>query len=214
MVKQIKLGMNSMKSNIVAEFADITSKRDGAEQVLRARTESAQQKDREFTAATQAYETADEACTKAADAAVASDARLTTAVESFSSRSPVIAKEREVIRQLVAQVEQLKSINLQESTGQASKKRDAVMDQTRQTLLSLKTFASEAGSLTEMIEVAREHAEFTKPILELLAQLDEKLAKEHDSLSQAVTSAKAVNVEAQSTSKSVCDEKKAKLDEQ
>ena len=68
--------------------------------------------------------------------------------------------------------------------------------------------------MTEMIEVAREHAEFTKPILELLAQLDEKLAKEHDSLSQAVTSAKAVNVEAQSTSKSVCDEKKAKLDEQ
>jgi hypothetical protein len=55
-----------------------------------------------------------------------------------------------------------------------------------------------------MIEIAREHAEFTKPILDLLNQLQAKLLAEQNSLTSAVASAKVAIDKAQSSAASPC----------
>jgi len=77
-------------------------------------------------------------------------------------------------------------------------------------ILNLQSFDEEAGPLSEMIELAREHAEFTKPILDLLNQLVSKLLAERDVITKAVSSAKVAHTEAQSASATNCDRREVK----
>jgi hypothetical protein len=60
----------------------------------------------------------------------------------------------------------------------------------------------------EMIYIAREHAEFTKPILDLLRQLQAKLLAERDSLRNAVSSATSAHI----NRKSIVEDNCSKVD--
>ena len=71
-------------------------------------------------------------------------------------------------------------------------------------------FEAEAASLSEMIDLAREHAEFTKPILDLLDQLQAKLVAERDALTIAASNAKNAHATAQATSATACGKVEAK----
>jgi hypothetical protein len=213
MMQQVKSGMDTMKIDTTAQFKAITDKRDELKIVLQARIASTNDKEKVFTDATAALRASDAACSTAKNAAVAATAALNAASATFDSRNPVIEKELSVIRQLIDKVGELKAINLQESSGQEVA-RGAVVTQTRDMILSLQTFSAEAGPLSELIDLAREHAEYTKPILDLLNQLIAKLLAERDTITKSVSSAKAVNAEAQTASTSNCERKEAKRIEQ
>jgi hypothetical protein len=126
---------------------------------------------------------------------VATQATLNSATSSFNARSPVVEKELAVIRAIVDKVADLKSVNVQE---------------TRDMIGSLQTFEEEAASLSEMIDLAREHAEFTKPILDLLSQLQAKLVAERDALTVAASNAKSAHATAQATSATACGKVEAR----
>jgi hypothetical protein len=97
------------------------------------------------------------------------------------------------------------------ASGAASTaKKAAVFQQTRDMIESLQSFEDEAAPLSEMIEMAREHAEFTQPIVKLLKDLEAKLLAELDSLRSAVTSAQSADTNAQSNQKSTCEQREAK----
>jgi hypothetical protein len=209
MMKQIKDGLNAMKSGAQNQFQSITTKRDAVKDVLAARTASAQEKQTTFGAATAALESARQACTSSKNAAIAAASTLKSATDSRTTRNPVIEKELAVIRQLVSKVGELKSINLQESSNQEAA-RSAAHQETREMIESLQTLDEEAGPLSEMIEMAREHAEFTQPILKLLNDLTAKLLAEQKALFTAATSTTDANNRAQTNAASTCQKMKAK----
>jgi hypothetical protein len=136
-----------------------------------------------------------QACKTAHDAAIGTLAVFNAASSTFNARNPVVDKELAVIVKLVDQVRDLKSINLQE---------------TRDMISNLQTFEAEAEPLMDMIDIAREHAEFTKPIMDLLEQLRAKLQTEKESITDAVASAKRENDKAQATSTDTCGKVDAK----
>jgi len=209
MMKQIKDGLNAMKSGAENEFQTITTKRDAVKDVLAARTASAQEKATTFGAATAALASAREACTSSKNTATAAASTLKSVTASRTTRNPVIEKELAVIRQLVGKVGELKSINLQESSNQEAA-RSAAHQETREMIESLQTLDEEAGPLSEMIEMAREHAEFTQPILKLLDDLTVKLLAEQKTLLTTVTSATDANNRAQTNAASTCQKMEAK----
>jgi len=213
MMKQVKSGLTTMKNDVDNEFKAITSKRNAAQDVLNARITSAKQSEKSFSDATVALKAADQACTTARNTAVSTASTLAFATTSLNSRNPIIEKELAVIRQLVSKVGELKTINLQESADQEAT-RSAAYSSTRDMIASLQTFEQEAAPLSEMLEMAREHAEFTKPILDLLKQLEAKLQSELNSLKAAVTSAQSENTRAQSSSESSCGVRAVKAIEQ
>jgi len=209
MMKQIKSGLATMKAEAETEFQAITSKRDAVKDILASRIASAQAKDKEFSSATAAFDAADKACTSAKNTATAASATLKATTDSLNARNPIIEKELAVIRQLVDKVGELKSINLQESSGQEAA-RSSAYQRTRDLIGALQTFEDEAAPLSEMIEMAREHAEFTQPIVKLLKDLEAKLLAELNSLRSDVASAQSANTNAQSNQKSTCELREAK----
>jgi hypothetical protein len=209
MMKQIKGGLATMKAEAETEFQAITSKRDAVKDILASRIASAQAKEKEFSSATAAFEAADKACTSAKNTATAASATLKATTDSLNARNPIIEKELAVIRQLVDKVGELKSINLQESSGQEAA-RSSAYQRTRDLIGALQTFEDEAAPLSEMIEMAREHAEFTQPIVKLLKDLEAKLLAELNSLRSDVASAQSANTNAQSYQKSTCELREAK----
>jgi hypothetical protein len=118
-----------------------------------------------------------------------------------------------VIAELIQKVGELKNINLQENAGVSKQQaaRNAAVSQTRAMIVNLQTFESEAGPLSEMIELAREHAEFTQPILNLLNQLIAKLDLEQGNLNTAVSTAATLNSAAQQLSTTNCNTKATRL---
>jgi hypothetical protein len=209
MMKHVKSDMNSMKTDVESEFKAITSKRDSVAAVLADRTAMAKEKEKTYSDAISALRAADQACTSTTNTAIASASTLKAVTASLNSRNPVIEKELAVLRQLVAKVAELKSINLQESSGHEDA-RSSAYQQTRDMIESLQTFESEAAPLSEMIEIAREHAEFTQPIVKLLQELEAKLLAEQNSLRAEVSSADKANTLAQASASSTCQQKEAK----
>jgi hypothetical protein len=98
---------------------------------------------------------------------------------------------------------------LQESSGHEAA-RSSAYQQTRDMIESLQSFGDEAAPLSEMIEMAREHAEFTEPIVKLLKELEAKLLAEQNSLRAEVTSADQANTQAQASASATCQQKAAK----
>jgi len=178
-------------------------------EVLDSRIKSAQLAEKSFSDATIALRNADKACTSARNDASTAAGTLKATTDSLKTRNPLIVKELEVIAHLLQKVEELKSINLQESSSQESA-RTAAYQQTRDIIESLQTFGDEAAPLSAMIQMAREHAEFTGPIVTLLKQLQAKLLAEQESLRREVKSAQAASDSAQSTQVSVCERHEAK----
>jgi hypothetical protein len=209
MMKEIKSGLNTMKTDAESEFRSISTKRDAVNEVLNSRIKSAQVAEKSFSDATIAFRNADKACTSARNDASTAAGTLTATTTSLKTRNPLIVKELQVIEHLLQKVEELKSINLQESSGQESA-RTAAYQQTRDMIESLQTFGDEAAPLSEMIQMAREHAEFTGPIVTLLKQLQAKLLAEQDTLHREVKSAQAASDSAASTQVKVCEMKEAK----
>ena len=209
MMKQIKSGLATMKTDAETEFQAITSKRNAVKDILDSRIASAQQKETAFSSATSALQAADKACTSAKNTAIAASATLKFTTDSLNARNPVIEKELAIIHQLFGKVGELKSINLQESSGQEAA-RSSAYQQTRDMIESLQTYEDEAAPLSEMIEMAREHAEFTQPIVKLLKELEAKLLAEQNSLRAEVSSARSANILAQASASSKCQQKEAK----
>jgi chromosome segregation ATPase len=209
MMKHVKSDMNSMKTDVESEFKAITSKRDSVAAVLADQTAMAKEKEKNYNDAISALRAADQQCTSTTNTATATAATLRAVTASLNSRNPVIEKELRVIRQLVAKVGELKSINLQESSSHEDA-RSSAYQQTRDMIESLQSFGDEAAPLSEMIEMAREHAEFTQPILKLLQELEAKLIAEQNSLLAEVSSADKANTLAQASASSSCQQKAAK----
>ena len=193
LMTHIRSNLDTMKSNTESQLSTVTARRDASKAVLDAATQTAAERERAFSNAAAAKRAVDLSCKNAQDAALMSSAVLTTAESSFSERNPVVEKELAVIAMIITRVADLKSINLQE---------------TRDMVSNLQTFEEEAKPLMEMVDIAREHAEFTKPILDLLRQLQAKLLAERDSLSNAVTQARSAHV----NRKSIVDDACSKVD--
>jgi hypothetical protein len=213
MIKHIKSGLNDIKTEVDTEFQGITTRRNAAEDELKTRIATAKRADTAFSQATGAFDDARRVCNAAKDSAVTADAQLKFATTSLNSRNPIIENELAVIRHLVSKVGELRNINLQEGEDNEAT-RSAAFAQTRDIIDSLQTFDEEAGPLSEMIEMAREHAEFTKPILDLLRQLEAKLVAELNSLKDAKKSAEEANKKALLHRTSTCERMDAKKDEQ
>jgi hypothetical protein len=162
-----------------------------------------------FAAATAAYQAVDKACSSATNTAITAASTLKAVTTSQNSRNPIIQKELDAIRMLIEKVGELKSINLQEKSGQEAA-RDAALVQSRDMIANLQSFDDEAAPLSAMIEMAREHAEFTAPIVKLLKQLEAKLLSEQNSLNSEVTSAKDASAKAASSASTTCEQKEAR----
>ena len=215
MVQQMKSAMESSKIDSVAQLQALTTKRDSAKVILDQKVASTSAKEKAFLDASTSFQAADQSCTSARNTAVAAVATLTSVSATFDARNPAIDKELAVIRQLIDKIGELKAINLQESSDPDQESaRSAVVSKTRDMILNLQSFEQEAGPLSEMIELAREHAEFTKPILDLLNQLISKLLAERDVITTAVSSAKVAHAQAHSASATNCDRKEVKRIEQ
>ncbi len=189
LMQHVKNGLQTMKSSTESQLKAVTDKRDAAKLVLDQAVRSAAQREKTFSDSLSAKEAVERACKNAQDAATGTQAVLSAVSSTFSVRSPVIEKELAVIRSIVARVADLKSINLQE---------------TRDMITGLQTYEAEAEPLLEMIDIAREHAEFTKPILDLLNKLQDKLIAERDSINNDVSSARSAHSAALSTSSAAC----------
>jgi hypothetical protein len=195
LMQHIKTGLETIKSNTATQLQAVTNKRDAAKQVFDEAVRALADREKAFSDAVAEKQAVDQDCKKAQDASVATQATLNSATSSFNTRSPVVEKELAVIRAIVDKVADLKSVNVQE---------------TRDMIGSLQTFEAEAASLSEMIDLAREHAEFTKPILDLLSQLQAKLVAERDALTIAASNAKSAHATAQATSATACGKVEAK----
>jgi hypothetical protein len=195
LMQHVKSGLETMKSDADSQLKAVTDKRDAAKVVLDDAIRSFTERERTFSDAASSWQAHVQACKTAQDAAIGTLAVFNAASSTFNARNPVVDKELAVIVKLVDQVKDLKSINLQE---------------TRDMISNLQTFEAEAEPLMNMIDIAREHAEFTKPILDLLEQLRAKLQAEKNSITEAVASAKRANDQAQATSTDTCGKVDAK----
>ena len=193
LMKQIRDNLDSMRSSSDTQLAAVTAKRDASKSALDRATQRAAERETVFSNAAAAKRAVDQACKHAQDSALMSQAVMTTATSTFNERNPVVEKELAVIAMIILKVADLKSISLQE---------------TRDMVLNLQTFEEEAKPLMEMIDIAREHAEFTKPILDLLRQLQAKLLTERDSLRNAVSSATSAHL----NRKSIVEDNCSKVD--
>jgi len=212
-MQQAKSGLETLKIDTNAEFAALTTRRDNAKTIFDSRVITANTQQLSFIAASSSYDTATRACTTTSNDAVATVATLTVVTTDRDTRNPVIIREKAVIAELIQKVGELRNINLQENAGVSKQQaaRNAAVSQTRAMIVNLQTFESEAGPLSEMIELAREHAEFTQPILNLLNQLIAKLDAEQGILTTAVSTATVLNSQAQQTSTTNCNTKETRL---
>jgi len=195
LMQHVKSGLETMKSNADSQLKAVTDKRDAAKVVLDDAIRSFTERERTFSNAESSWEAHVQACKTARDAAIGTLAVFNAASSTFNAWNRVVDNELAVIIKLVDQVRNLKAINLQE---------------TRDMISNLQTFEAEAEPLMDMIDIAREHAEFTKPILDLLEQLRAKLEAEKNSITDAVASAKRANDKAQATSTDTCGKVDAK----
>lgn len=195
LMQHVKSGLETMKSSADSQLKAVTDKRDAAKLVFDQAVRTAAQREKTFSDSLSAKEAVERACKNAQDVVIGTQAVLSAASSSFNARSPVIEKELAVIRSIMDRVADLKSINFQE---------------TRDMITGLQTYEAEAEPLFEMIDIAREHAEFTKPILDLLNKLQAKLVAERDSINNAVSSARSAHVAAQATSSAACGQVEVK----
>jgi len=212
-MQQAKSGLETLRIDTNAEFEALTIRRDNAKTIFDSRVITANTQQLSFIAASSSYDTATTACTTTSNDAVATVATLTVVTTDRDTRNPVIIREKAVIAELIQKVGELRNINLQENAGVSKQQaaRNAAVSQTRAMIVNLQTFESEAGPLSEMIELAREHAEFTQPILNLLNQLIAKLDLEQGNLNTAVSTAATLNSAAQQLSTTNCNTKADRL---
>lgn len=205
MMEQVMGGLNTVMKNADDRLLALNSKRNSIRALLSETIEALKGKEKAFNDASAAHRAADRECTTAKNAEIAATSALSAATASLKSRNPIVEKELAIIRQLIDQVGVLKSLNeKQSSVGGQEAARNAAYAQSKDTVKSLQALNEEAGPLSKMIEIAREHAEFTKPILDLLNQLQAKLLAEQNSLTSAVASAKVAIDKAQSSAASPC----------
>jgi len=211
MVKKIKAGLEAILTYAQEDCARITKKRDAAKIIFDSRFDTAVAAEKTFTTAFNVRNVEDTTCTKNTAEATATLATRNAANSDLSSRNPVIQKELDVLDRLFGLIDQLKAINLQE-TVDVDAHTSATQD-LHDTVVMLQSMNDEAGPLAEMVELAREHAEFTKPILDLLNQLKSKLLKEREQVTTAATAAtNAYNVAAEAAAKS-CASRDGKIAE-
>jgi len=193
MMAKVKGGLDSMLADSKAEYKSITDKRDAAKIILEAKKVTAAAADQAFASAVAAYNLEDTKCTTASNDAISALATKNAAASEFSTRNPVIQKELNTITSLLAMIQTLKEINLQETVNEDA--RASTSKSLHDTAILLATFNDDAGPLAEMVELAREHAEFTGPIIVLLKQLEAKLLAER----ATITTAASVASQASST---------------
>ena len=195
MIQHVKNGLEIMQNSTTSQLRAVTDKRDAAKLVLDQAVRTVAEREKTFSDSLSAKEAVERACKTAQDLVTGTRAVFSAATLSFTSRNPVIEKELALIRSIVDKVAELNATNLQE---------------TRNLITDLQTYEAEAGPLFEMIDIAREHAEFTRPILVLLSQIQAKIVAERDSINAAVSSARSAYDAAQSKSSDSCDKVEVK----
>jgi hypothetical protein len=204
MMEQVMGGLNAVMAHAEDRLLALNTKRHSIRALLSETIEALKGKEKAFDDASAAHRAADKECTTSKNAEVAATSALDTATASLKSRNPIVEKELAIISQLIDKVEELKSINEKQVNAGQETARNAAVAQSKDMAKSLQTLNEEAGPLSKMIEIAREHSEFTKPILDLLNQLRAKLLAEQNSLTSAVASAKNAIDKAQSSAASSC----------
>ena len=208
---KIQSSLETMLADSSAECAYMTKQRDASKVIFASKSDAASAADKGFSTSFAAQSVEDSSCTQNTADATATLATRNAANSELSTRNPVIQKELDTLAQLVSLIGTLKSINLQVDVDLDA--RASASQSLHESVMLLQSMNDEAGPLAEMVELAREHQEFTKPILDLLNQLKAKLLKERDTLTTAATaSSNAYTVAAAAAQKS-CASKDAKTAE-
>jgi len=208
---KIQSSLETMLADSSAECEYMTKQRDAAKVIFDSKSDTASAADKAFATSFAVKSVEDSSCTQNTNDAAASLATRNAANSELSTRNPVIQKELDVLDQLVSLIGTLKSINLQVDVDVDA--RASASQSLHESVMLLQSMNDEAGPLAEMVELAREHQEFTKPILDLLNQLKAKLLKERETLRTAATrESDAYNAAAEKATKS-CASKDAKTAE-
>ena len=208
---EIQSSLETMLADSNAECAAVTKKRDASKVILDSKSAAVSTADKVFSTSFAAQSVMDSSCTQNTAVATATLATKNYANSELSTRDPVIQKELDILDKLLSLIGTLKSINLQVDVDVDA--RASASQSLHESVMLLQSMNDEAGPLAEMVELAREHQEFTKPILDLLNQLKAKLLKERDTLRTAATrESDAYNVAAEKATKS-CASKDAKTAE-
>ena len=208
---KIQSSLETMLADSSAECEYMTKQRDAAKVIFDSKSNAASAADKAFATSFAVKSVEDSSCTQNTNDATAFLATRNAANSQLSTRNPVIQKELDVLDQLVSLIGTLKSINLQVDVDVDA--RASASQSLHESVMLLQSMNDEAGPLAEMVELAREHQEFTKPILDLLNQLKAKLLKERETLRTAATrESDAYNVANEKATKS-CASKDAKTAE-
>jgi hypothetical protein len=204
MMKQVMSGMNTLRDHADEQLLALNTKRNKIRVLLSEKIEALKGIEKAYDDAFAAHRTADRECTAAKSTAASQTAFLNTAIATYDRRNPIVEKELALIRQLVDKVGILKSINENQLNAGQQAARDAAFAQSKDMVKSLQSLGKGAEPLTQMVELVREHAEYTKPILDLLSQLKAKLLSELTSLTSEIDSAKVAVAKSQSKAESSC----------
>jgi hypothetical protein len=204
MMKQVMSGMNTLRDHAHEQLLALNTKRNKIRVLLSEKIEALKGIEQAYDDAFAAHRTADRECIAAKNTAASETAFLSTASATYNHRHPIVEKELALIRQLVDKVGELKSLNGNQLNAGQQAARDAAFAQSKDMVKSLQSLGKGAEPLTQMVELIREHAEFTKPILDLLSKLRAKLLSELTSLTSEIDSAKVAVAKAQSKAASSC----------
>jgi hypothetical protein len=196
-------GVKSIRDDAVAEFDSVTRRRDSAKEVVDASISLVSNTEKTFSEASTAFEAANSACSKAKATADEAAAELKSLSQNFDARKLQIEQELSIIGLLRNKVSELQAINLQESSG-ADAARSDLLSQTDVLINSLQTLHPQDHSLTEAVQLFRNHQEL-QPILDKLNELDAKLRAELQTLIDKLDASKSASAQTRSDASTICE---------
>jgi hypothetical protein len=199
---EIQSSLETMLADSNAECAAVTKKRDASKVILDSKSAAVSTANKVFATCYATQSAGDSSCTQNTAVATAALATKNYANSELSTRDPVIQKELDILDKLLSLIGTLKSINLQVDVDVDA--RASASQSLHESVMLLQSMNDEAGPLAEMVELAREHQEFTKPIVDLLNQLKAKLLKERDTLTTAADASSNAYTVAAAAAKKYC----------
>jgi len=207
---KVKSGMKSMVDQLDLELASVTKKHQEMQLILNDKKATSSRLQKEFAASLAAFETADKTCKTSTLLVTTTRVEMSAMQSEQSKRNPIIEKELKVLDQLLGTIQDLKSINLQVGN---SKARATATKSVHDSLSELTLIDHEAAPIAQMLELAREHADFTGPIIELINGLRDKILKERDGFVTSITKMTATITKSVADSKTSCASQDSKKDE-
>jgi len=209
---KVKSGIESIMEQLKLELAAVTKRYTALRLILEDRKATVSRRKAEFTKALAVFQVADKACKTSTLLLLKTRDAKRAMKREILVRNRIIKKELRLLHELSQKIEELKSINLQ--VGPANLKARATVTKTvHDSLSELTRIDAEAAPIAQMLEVAREHAEFTGPILELIKGLRDKILKERKGFRTSITEMTEAIAKAVSESQTSCGPKDSRKDE-